>query len=202
MSGKYCAGKSTVGDWLQSQGALNIEADQLGHAATELARSQIVARFGDDIVRDGKIDRKLLAGKVFGNPAALADLEAIIHPVVIAAIETRIANRRLQLAQDESISPKGKYAHLILINAALLFKSGLQSICDVVIWVDSPWWLRLWRGLRRDGRGFFATLALMRSQKALGPQHHRPNADIIKVYNVFRRCTRTRVGQILERYNG
>lgn len=206
LSGKFCAGKSTVGDWLQRGGALNIEADRLGHQAIERERERIAARFGPGVLRGGSVDRKALGALVFGRPAELADLEAIVHPAVIAIIEGMIADRKAELAGRGPAGPAaavgGEFAHVILVNAALLFKSGLDRICDLVVWAAAPWPLRLWRGLRRDGRGLAATLALMRSQSELGPQYRAGAADIVRVCTVWRRHSRRRVRQILERYDG
>jgi dephospho-CoA kinase len=204
LAGGYCAGKSTIADWLVSQGAWRIDVDSLGHAARERCREALLARFGETA-----LDRKALGRLVFADPAALADLEAIVHPVMDAMVQDMIAARRRQLAggpdanrDSRAAADSGRFDHLILVDAALLFRNNFDRSCDLSIWVDAPWLLRFWRGLGRDGRGWRATAALMARQRGLGPQKSRGNADIFRVRNIWRRIAFGRVLGILERYNG
>lgn len=86
LTGGIASGKSTAGRYLAQLGAHIIDADQLGHRAYEpdtAAFADVVATFGADVVGgDGRIDRKALGGKVFGDPQALSRLTAIVWPEI------------------------------------------------------------------------------------------------------------------------
>ena len=95
LTGAIGCGKSTVAAYLASRGAVVIDADRLARDVTgpgEPALTAIAARFGGDVIdADGRLDRAALGRVVFGDPAALAALEAIVHPAVrpriLAALE-------------------------------------------------------------------------------------------------------------------
>ena len=86
LTGGIGAGKSTVAEMLAARGAVVVDADRVARQVVEPgtpAHAALVARFGPGIVDDeGGIDRAALAAMVFGNPAALADLNAITHPAI------------------------------------------------------------------------------------------------------------------------
>ncbi len=86
LTGNIAAGKSTVVELLRRWGATIIDADELAREAeapgTEVLTA-IVKRFGTNVLhRDGTLDRPALRAKVMGDDAALADLNAIVHPAV------------------------------------------------------------------------------------------------------------------------
>ena len=88
LTGGLGSGKSTVATILRQLGAQVTEADELGRALMEpgqLVYEQIVARFGREVVgADGRLDRPRLARLAF-EEGRLDDLNAIVHPAVIAA---------------------------------------------------------------------------------------------------------------------
>jgi len=88
LTGGLGSGKSTVATILRSLGAEVVEADELGRALMEPGQPvyvEIVREFGPDVVRqDGKLDRAKLADLAFRG-GKLDDLNAIVHPAVIAA---------------------------------------------------------------------------------------------------------------------
>ncbi|MDP9020879.1 MAG: dephospho-CoA kinase [Actinomycetota bacterium] len=95
LTGGMGSGKSTVARLLAERGATVLDADQL---TRELQRpgqpvyDAIVDRFGRGVVApDGSLDRWALATVVFGDRAALADLEGLVHPEVAAAMGARMA---------------------------------------------------------------------------------------------------------------
>jgi dephospho-CoA kinase len=95
LTGNIATGKSTVLRYLAAKGVHVIDADQLTHQAMAPngpAYAPIVAAFGDAIVRpDGTIDRPALGRVVFSDPAALARLEAIVHPAVFTLAQAQVA---------------------------------------------------------------------------------------------------------------
>jgi dephospho-CoA kinase len=84
-----------------------------------------VARFSPQIAPGGgPIDRLRLGQIVFSDPAALADLEAIVHPAVFQAIQRRVA---------EADAP------VVVIEAIKLLEAGLsRQLCDQVWVVTAP----------------------------------------------------------------
>jgi dephospho-CoA kinase len=89
--------------------------------------ADVVARFGPAVLApDGTLNRQALADLVFADPAALADLNAIVHPVVRAAIADRLA------ALDGGPAP------LVVLEIPLLVESGRSYGASAVIVVDCP----------------------------------------------------------------
>ena len=95
LTGGIGSGKSTVAALLAERGAEIIDADALARASMTPAGAAyhaVVSRFGTGVVSaDGTIDRAALAGVVFADPAARADLEAIVHPCVRAGVAELVA---------------------------------------------------------------------------------------------------------------
>jgi dephospho-CoA kinase len=152
LTGGYCAGKNAVAGILEERGWTCIDVDALGHEAVELARDEIVRRFGPGVLGpDGRVDRRALARIVFSDLSALADQEAMVHPIAIRLLDERIA------AAEAEAASAGKEAR-ICVNAALLHRSPQAARCDAIIEVRAPFALRLLRGMRRDGTGALAVL--------------------------------------------
>lgn len=169
ISGKYCAGKSTVADLLSREwGFHQIDVDKLGHEALVRRRDEVVARFGEKLLVDGEIDRRRLGSIVFGDAKALADLEAIVHPEMIRMAEEEIARR-----PDRNIA----------LNAAILFKMGLDGLCDSVLWVDAPLHQRVKRARERDGLPILQILKRLYAQRGMKPQSSSRDVDIHTVRN-------------------
>lgn len=121
VTGGIATGKSTVLAILAEYGAITIDADAVYHSLIGPGGplvAAIVGRFGDHVrSNDGAIDRRALAGIVFADPLALADLDRITHPAVVAAIETRIAAAE---------------APQVAVDAVKLIESGMHECCDAV----------------------------------------------------------------------
>jgi dephospho-CoA kinase len=123
LTGNIACGKSTVGKLLVARGAEYVDADRLVHALMEPGtpqNAQIVERFGTEVrAPDGRIDRPKLGAIVFADPAALRDLEAILHPGVRQEIRRRM---------DASTAP------IFVVDAIKLIEGGLAKEMDAV-WV-------------------------------------------------------------------
>ncbi len=142
VTGAVASGKSTVAAMLEDTGYRRIDADALGHRALETASvAEAVGRvFGDAVLRDdGTVDRVALATAVFGDEEALRRLETLVHPVV-----RRWIDRELEAARDGGAPA--------VIDCALLFESGLDSLCDSTVYVDTAEEQRLERA--QDVRGW------------------------------------------------
>ena len=123
LTGNIACGKSTVGRLLVARGAEYVDADRLVHALMEPGtpeNARIVERFGPAVrAADGRIDRAALGELVWRDPAALRDLEAILHPGVRAEIRRRMALSR---------------APAVVVDAIKLIESGLFRELDT-LWV-------------------------------------------------------------------
>jgi dephospho-CoA kinase len=123
LTGNIATGKSVVRKMLEHLGAYGIDADALGHRA--IARDApgykpVVDTFGKWILGpDGQVDRAKLARVVFADPDALAQLEAIVHPLVRQAIDLLIRRSSQKV---------------IVIEAIKLLEGPLRQACDT-IWV-------------------------------------------------------------------
>ena len=133
LAGRIGAGKSTVASRLADHGAAVIDADRLAHDAleTQPVREAIADHFGSRFLNDaGRVDRPTLASTVFGpharHEAALAALEAIVHPVVRGQIEATIAKHRTAAGNriDELV---------VILDVPLLVQTGWADRCDRVI---------------------------------------------------------------------
>ena len=94
LTGGIGSGKSTVAAQLAARGAAVVDADGISRQILEpdgAAFDQVVDRFGPSLVGpDGRIDRPALAGMVFGDPDALADLNRLTHPVIGRVMSERV----------------------------------------------------------------------------------------------------------------
>jgi dephospho-CoA kinase len=117
LTGGIGSGKSTVAALLEDRGASVIDADRIAHTIYEPGKPAydlVIERFGNDIVgEDGRIDRALLGGKVFGNREALEDLNRIVHPLVRREVAERVSEL---LGEDEHA--------IVVIEAALMTETG------------------------------------------------------------------------------
>src|SRR5215467_13133947 len=128
LTGGIGSGKSTVARLLQERGAVVLDADEFARAAVVSGSPglrSVVERFGPEILTpDGELDRPKLASIVFADPAALADLEAIVHPEVRRMIADGIQEN---LDADRVV---------VLVNP-LLIEMGTHRDCDVVVVVSA-----------------------------------------------------------------
>jgi dephospho-CoA kinase len=124
LTGNLGCGKSTVAAMLRDLGVATIDADRLTREIRQNdsdARAAIQQRFGS-------YEAPRLAEIVFRDPAALHDLEAILHPLVRGAVRARLAE--LEEGGVEAAA----------VEVIKLLESPLADGCDQ-IWVvrcDEP----------------------------------------------------------------
>ncbi len=137
LTGGIGAGKSTVAGLLVDHGAKLVDADLIARevvAPGGPAYAPLLERFGSDILDGaGLIDRPRLAGLVFGNPEALADLNSITHP----AIGVEMIQRKDRFANTDEI---------VVMDIPLLrsVHREMLSLAAVIV-VDTPTELALER---------------------------------------------------------
>ena len=98
LTGGIGAGKSTVSAMLAERGAVIVDADAIARDLQSPGSPVLDAmaeRFGAQIINeDGSLDRAAVAGIVFNDEAALADLNAIVHPAMQDEIQRQIDAQR------------------------------------------------------------------------------------------------------------
>jgi dephospho-CoA kinase len=142
LTGGLACGKSFVAAEFRNVGCHIVEADELGHEVLlpgGKAYAPTVEQFGPEILHaDGTIDRARLAQVVFGDPAALAKLNAIVHPAVHELMEERLR----EIAREDP--------HAIVIYvAAILVETGAWRDYDKLILVECSRETQIERALRR-----------------------------------------------------
>ncbi|MCV6608926.1 MAG: dephospho-CoA kinase [Campylobacterales bacterium] len=82
LTGSIGTGKSTVCSLLKLHGYTIIDLDKISHQVIETVHKELIDLFGDSIISDNKVDRKILGQIVFQNKKKLEDLEELIHPLI------------------------------------------------------------------------------------------------------------------------
>jgi dephospho-CoA kinase len=167
LTGGAGSGKSTVAEMFRELGALVVDADEASHAVYAPggpAFDEIVRAFGEEYVRDGRIDRQRLGELVFHDADALRRLNAIVHPLVREWIAARTA--------DAASSG----ADVVIHDVPLLFENGLEGLYSDVIVVYAPEDLQVQRlvhgrGLGEDRARAIIAAQLPIEQKKMRAQH-------------------------------
>ena len=143
LTGSIGTGKSEATRILQELGAGVINADQVGHEAytphTE-SWNEVVDAFGRDILQsNGEIDRGKLGAIVFSDSGQMAKLNGIMHPRIAGMVAEKIEQMRSQGIQ------------VAVVEAALLFEAGWETLVDEVWTTASPLELVFQRLMSRNG---------------------------------------------------
>jgi dephospho-CoA kinase len=126
LTGGIGSGKSTAGEIFAQLGARVVDSDKLARdvlAPGTDGFNQVVQTFGEEILKDGAVNRAVLGAKVFSDPTARLKLEAITHPLIRKAFADFI---------DES--PEDS---VIINQIPLLVESKYDYKFDAVITVSS-----------------------------------------------------------------
>ena len=141
LTGGIGAGKSEVSRLLASYGAVVVDSDLIARevvAPGTPGLAAVVAEFGAGVLRaDGSLDRPKLGGIVFADPARLAALNAIVHPLV-----------RQRSAELEVLAGPGD---VVVHDVPLLAENGLAGLYDLVVVVDAADDTRVERLVRLRG---------------------------------------------------
>lgn len=170
ITGGIGSGKSTVCRLFAQKGIAVYDSDAAAKRLMQedgALRRQLAGRFGEGTFRNGVLDRAYLAGIVFADPQALADLNALVHPVVMRDFDAWAAR------QD------GSY---VILESAILFEAGLEGCVDKTVAVLAPRELRIERTCRRDGCG--ADQVVRRIAAQLDDDALSARADYV-VVNIF-----------------
>lgn len=168
LAGGSATGKSTIAAHLSRRGAAHVDADRVGHGLLENNRTVIARirrRFGDAVFAGGAVDRRALAEVVFSAPAALEDLNAIIHPAIVDACAKRL----------ERLRRNG--VRLAVLDAALLLEAELPFEVDLMLALRCSPEEQMRRLEAKGGLSRPQIEARLRSQSALEKAFYR--ADVV-----------------------
>lgn len=153
LTGGIASGKSTAAKFFGALGVPILDSDQVARDVVEPGQpplERLVERFGRSILTaDGHLDRPALREIVFSDPKARADLEALTHPAIGAAMEAR------------SAAAGGPYQILVI---PLLVEKNLGSQVNRVLVVDCDEELQIRRLRDRDGSTPQQVQAILRAQ--------------------------------------
>lgn len=153
VTGGIGSGKSVVSGLLRLLGCSVYDTDR---EAKRLMNSDpgilsaLRQMAGEDVVPDGRLDRKALAGWMFGSQERTLMVNALVHPAV-----GRDFDAWCQRRQDEP---------LVFVESAILFESGFDSHVDRTVSVTAPLEVRLERAMKRDGASREEILCRMQRQ--------------------------------------
>lgn len=165
LSGGLGSGKTTVARLLAEHGAVVIDADAVAREVVEPGTpgfDAVVARFGDRVVTDGRLDRAALARIVFSDDQALADLNAIVHPLV----------RR----RSEELATAAPRDTVVVHDIPLLVESPPMGDYDLVVIVLASEHVRL---ARLAARGMDETDARSRIAAQASDEQRVAAADVL-----------------------
>jgi len=137
LTGSIASGKSTVCSLLKLQGFAVIDADSEVHKILEKESLNIANLFGDEYLKDGKVDRKKLGNLIFNNEKSKKRLEEFILPLV--KIEITKQSQKLE-----------KYKFPYIIDIPLFFETKNYDIKDVVV-IYTPQDIIIKRLIQREG---------------------------------------------------
>jgi dephospho-CoA kinase len=167
VTGGIGSGKSLVANILKENGCVVADADENTKVVLHRkeVQQQLVEWWGAKVLDDnGNVDRAFVASIVFNEENELNKLESLIHPLV----------RKLQ---EETFNNAPKDAIGLVIDAPLLMESGLDTLCDVIIFVDSPFETRLKRVV--EHRSWNEEQLRKRGASQIGLDTKRSSADHI-----------------------
>lgn len=134
LTGPTGAGKSYVCEIFRQKGFKIIDCDKIAHELTAKNApilTELASEFGEDVVKNGELDRKLLASRAFDTKEHTKKLNSILHPA--------IAEKCKKEAQG-----------LTVLDASQLFEANMQNDCYKVIGVLADEDVRIKRIIARD----------------------------------------------------
>lgn len=138
LTGPTGSGKSTFSVLAEQKGFTVIDCDEISRLVTKkdsLCLEKLAEEFGEDILNDGVLDRKLLAKRAFVQKERKEKLEEIIFPFILSVVMEKINN-----ADSDNI----------LLDAPTLFESGIDEMCGTVVATLCPLDVRKKRIIERD----------------------------------------------------
>lgn len=165
LTGSIGMGKTTTARFFADEGVPVLDADAVVHQLYDGEAVAAIEKAFPGTSRDGRIDREELSRRVVGNPEALKQLEAIVHPLV------RAAQARFLADAERSGAP------VAVLDVPLLFETGGERRVDAVVVVSAPADVQRARTLDRAGMTAEKFEALL--QKQMPDDEKRRRADFV-----------------------
>ena len=170
LTGGIASGKSTIARRLSEHGAVIVDADQVVRDVQQPGSPVLTAiadEFGDEMLRsDGSLDRAGLAGRVFGDPAAVSVLNAIVHPAV-----RRESQRQFERAFETDPDA------VVVYDVPLLAEARMADPWDLIVVAHAPAAVRQRRLV--ELRGFGAQDAAARISSQTSDEDRLGIADVV-----------------------
>ena len=186
LTGSIGMGKSTAAAMLRRLGVRLFDADAMVHELLGPggeAVEAVEALFPGVRDETGAIDRRLVGQRVFGDPAALRRLEAILHPMVRRA-ETRFVEQA-----------RARRDSLVVLDIPLLYETGAPDRVDHVLVVSAPPRVQRERVMRRPGMTESRFASILRAQ--MPDREKRRRADFVVPTELGRGLTFRRLRRVV-----
>ena len=173
MTGGIGAGKTTVAELFGNLGSAVISSDALAREAMNRpdVREVLGQWWGTTILdRNGNVDRHRISQIVFSDPTQRERLEKLIHPIVAELREKEVG----ELSRNNVV-------RAIIIDSPLLYESGLDQMCNAVVFVDAD--LSVRKGRSEKGRNWAAGELERREKTQMPLDTKRQRADYICTNN-------------------
>lgn len=152
VTGGIGSGKSTVCRLFAERGIAVYDSDSQAKRLMEESdtlRAALVGAFGTECYAEGRLNRRYLAGRVFGDADALSRLNALVHPAV---------------REDFRMWAERQSGPYVILESAILFEAGFENEVDTTLAVLAPAEERIKRCMERDGASREEVLRRMASQ--------------------------------------
>lgn len=165
LTGSIGMGKSTAAKILRQMGLPIYSADKVVHKLLKKNGAGVkpVSKLFPAALKNGAINRKILGREVFGAPAKLRRLEKILHPLVRKEEKKFLAKHRRVLA--------------VVLEIPLMFETGAEKRCDLVLVVTAPQKIQQARVLARPNMNKDKLKAILKQQ--MPDAEKRRRADVI-----------------------
>jgi dephospho-CoA kinase len=171
LTGGIASGKSTVGILLRELGCFVFDADAIVrelYRPDEAGFEAVVSRYGDEVLSPaGEIDRAALARLAFATASSAAELNTLIHPLVIAREDELFEELRKEMKGSDAIA---------VVEATLLIEAGGRDRYDRIIVVDADPPTQLERAVKR---GMKAPDARSRMERQMTREERLARADYL-----------------------
>jgi dephospho-CoA kinase len=169
LTGNIASGKSSVSALLRELGAEVIDMDRIGKEIQDMNYKDVISKirlvFGEGIIHNNKIDRRMLAQIVFSNSKALKNLNGVMIPLMTEKLNALVLEYKL------------RNARLVVIDAAILFEAGWDKLVDATWLVYASKEVQLKRLMLRESISEKEALKRINSQMDIDTKIK--NADVV-----------------------
>lgn len=169
VTGGIGSGKSTVCRLFAERGIAVYDSDSQAKRLmeeSEALRAALVGAFGEECYADGRLNRRYLAARVFGDAAALVRLNGLVHPAV---------------REDFRAWAERQSGPYVILESAILFEAGFENEVDTTLAVLAPTEERIKRCMERDGASREEVLRRMANQSDDDTLHRLAARTIVNI---------------------